>query len=233
MINTVDLSHSPGPSREQSIEPEESHANTSANKNTAENPLEDEHSMALDGVVQVTSDDDPTHESVKEDPSQAPTHHSVAVPHYGPRSGEEAQPSTTETVKLQPSASSDHPHLPPHSSSMKEAKSENSQSSQSLVDDPLENMEAFDWRELEARFHEKQAEFAAKEQAIVDEFQGLSQSFGMWAAAGSNQESNRTFKRLKTQMTLVQHHEDGLAAKRQHYIKVVDAFKSALELLAS
>ena len=74
------------------------------------------------------------------------------------------------------------------------------------------------------------------------------QYFGSWAAAGAKKEDERSAKRcvrrhltieaslmsshrFKTQVFYVQQKERELEEKRQRYIRVVDAFKSALDLL--
>ncbi|CAK4033428.1 Hypothetical predicted protein [Lecanosticta acicola] len=98
-------------------------------------------------------------------------------------------------------------------------------------DAPDERIAEFDWRELEARYHDKVQFFAEKEAALIGEWNDLLDSFGIWATAGSQKEVNRSFKRLRTQMVYVRNEEDELEQKRLHYVKVVEAFRSALDLL--
>ncbi|KAI7356558.1 hypothetical protein KC336_g22192 [Hortaea werneckii] len=73
----------------------------------------------------------------------------------------------------------------------------------------------------------------AKEHSILYEFSSLCEYFGVWAQASETHEVGRSYKRLKTQVAYVENRESELESKRQHYIKVVDAFKSALELLGT
>ncbi|KYG43456.1 hypothetical protein M433DRAFT_156728 [Acidomyces richmondensis BFW] len=104
---------------------------------------------------------------------------------------------------------------------------------ESDLGEPNEPMEDFDWMHLEQRFHEKVKEFNNKEQAILSEFNRLCSYFNAWANTSHVFEVDRGFKRLKTQMAFVRHEEDELEQKRNHYIKVVEAFKSALQLLGN
>ncbi|KAK5172322.1 uncharacterized protein LTR77_003960 [Saxophila tyrrhenica] len=97
--------------------------------------------------------------------------------------------------------------------------------------DPEDRIENFDWTDHESRYHAKMNEFRETENEIVNEFRSLCQYFDVWARAGADQEVDRSFKRMKTQAALVQHHEDELEKTRQHYIEVVNAFKGALALL--
>ncbi|TKA77764.1 hypothetical protein B0A49_01564 [Cryomyces minteri] len=97
--------------------------------------------------------------------------------------------------------------------------------------DPSEPIAPFDWKNLENKYHDKIRERAAEEQRIYDEFGKLITYFNVWSSTTSRHEVERSFKRLKTQMAYVNHSEDVLEQKRQHYLKVVAAFQSALALL--
>ncbi|KAK0352805.1 hypothetical protein LTR02_015307 [Friedmanniomyces endolithicus] len=113
--------------------------------------------------------------------------------------------------------------------------------------EPHDRIADFDWTDLERRYHHRMDELGATEHQIYDEFNQLcdvnfpyeahdmdaddAQFFGVWAATSQVHEVDRSYKRLKTQMTLVQQHEDELERKRD--IKVVEAFKSALQLLGN
>ncbi|TKA48126.1 hypothetical protein B0A54_01618 [Friedmanniomyces endolithicus] len=108
-----------------------------------------------------------------------------------------------------------------------------SSDSVSTPSEPHDRIAEFDWTDLERRYHHRMDELGATEHQIYDEFNQLCDFFGVWAATSQVHEVDRSYKRLKTQMTLVQHHEDDLERKRGHYIKVVEAFKSALQLLGS
>ncbi|KAL1585756.1 hypothetical protein WHR41_05147 [Cladosporium halotolerans] len=99
--------------------------------------------------------------------------------------------------------------------------------------EPANAIEAFDWEDLESRYHHHMQDFAAQEQDIYTSFNELCGYFSVWAETGHTREVDRSFKRLKTQSTLVRHHEEELESKRHHYVKVVDAFKSALQLLGT
>ncbi|KAK5120378.1 hypothetical protein LTR85_006317 [Meristemomyces frigidus] len=112
----------------------------------------------------------------------------------------------------------------------------------STPSEPQDRIEGFDWQNLQERYHARMRELDADEHAIFAEFEGLCnamsgtklirvQYFAVWANTSQTHEVDRSYKRLKTQMTYVQHAEDELEQKRGHYIKVVEAFKSALLLL--
>ncbi|KAI6789426.1 hypothetical protein KC361_g8526 [Hortaea werneckii] len=102
-----------------------------------------------------------------------------------------------------------------------------------LQGEPHDRMEDFDWDDLRQRYHSKMNGVTAKEHSILYEFSSLCEYFGVWAQASETHEVGRSYKRLKTQVACVENRESELESKRQHYIKVVDAFKSALELLGT
>ncbi|KAF2218097.1 hypothetical protein CERZMDRAFT_92717 [Cercospora zeae-maydis SCOH1-5] len=96
---------------------------------------------------------------------------------------------------------------------------------------PEEQIEPFDWDGLVLSYHRQIADMGQQEGQIMDEFNGLLDFFHAWAVMGNRRDADRGFKRIKTQMTFVDHQEKCLELKRKHYIQVVNAFKSALELL--
>ncbi|KAK6398025.1 hypothetical protein LTR65_003105 [Meristemomyces frigidus] len=101
----------------------------------------------------------------------------------------------------------------------------------STPSEPQDRIEAFDWQQLQQRYHEKMHELDADEQAIFAEFNSLCNASR--SRTSQTHEVDRSYKRLKTQMAYVRHEEDELEQKRGHYIKVVEAFKSALLLLGN
>ncbi|KAF7189372.1 hypothetical protein HII31_09350 [Pseudocercospora fuligena] len=96
---------------------------------------------------------------------------------------------------------------------------------------PEVSLPGFDWHDLQQRYRVKMDELNREENEILKDFNQLIGYFSIWADVGSGQELHRSSKRLRTQLVYVQHEEEQLEEKRQHYIKVVDAFKSALALL--
>ncbi|WPH02351.1 Hypothetical protein R9X50_00521400 [Acrodontium crateriforme] len=98
--------------------------------------------------------------------------------------------------------------------------------------DPANQISPFDWEELEEKYHNRVKTWAVEEQKAFQEFSQLCDYFGRWAQTAHSHEVGRGFKRLKTQATFVQHEESELEKKREHYVKVVDAFKRALQLLS-
>ncbi|KAK3054456.1 hypothetical protein LTR09_004725 [Extremus antarcticus] len=146
-------------------------------------------------------------------------------------------PETTsdkgEPAKIAPTQIPDSSHDTYHSATQgTDTREDTDPLSPSEMSDPSERIEDFDWENHETRYHKKMDEFRNSENEIIDEFQSLCQYFNVWAQAGADHEVERSFKRMRTQTTLVHHHESELEDKRQHYIQVVNAFKSALQLLA-
>ncbi|KAF2155905.1 hypothetical protein K461DRAFT_290879 [Myriangium duriaei CBS 260.36] len=98
---------------------------------------------------------------------------------------------------------------------------------QDLPEDPLE---PFDWDELEQQYHaivvEKEKEF----DEIWTEYCQLQDFFSIWTGMIGKRETERTFKRHKTQQFYVRQEEEKLDKLREHYVGVMNAFKSAMAL---
>ncbi|GAB7334011.1 hypothetical protein MBLNU13_g06107t2 [Cladosporium sp. NU13] len=139
----------------------------------------------------------------------------------------------------QPAASSEHhandrTNATPRKRSHVEVDQEPTVHDQESSDDdaePADQIAPFDWVGLEQRYHHQMGQYATEEQELYRSFNELCGYFYVWAEAGHAHEVDRSFKRMKTQITLVQHNEEALESKRLHYVKVVEAFKSALQLL--
>lgn len=99
------------------------------------------------------------------------------------------------------------------------------------INDPAHRLPAFDWEDLHARYHAAISKCQGEEDALMQEFQNLMTYFRIWAESGHVHETNRTYHRLQTRSTYVRHAEDTLEQKRNHYVNVVKAFESALNLL--
>ncbi|KAL9020618.1 MAG: hypothetical protein Q9185_002204 [Variospora sp. 1 TL-2023] len=99
------------------------------------------------------------------------------------------------------------------------------------VIDPKEPLEPYGWDDLEARFLKKMEECQVSEGEIEKEFREWIEVFQAWASTTREHEEERAHKRLRTRMAWVQNSEQSLEEKRLHYIKVVQAFESALALL--
>lgn len=103
--------------------------------------------------------------------------------------------------------------------------------------EPANPISPFDWEDLELRHHRQMSDCAKQEQALYGQFDELCrvsflkpyqqgnnpdqltikpQYFKVWAESGAEHETTRGFKRMRTQVTLVQHHEEELEKKRQH-----------------
>lgn len=97
--------------------------------------------------------------------------------------------------------------------------------------DPQVRLEDYDWAELEAQFQKRMDAFRAVEEGIWEEWKGWGELFGAWASTISVHDEERAAKRLRTRIAFTQASEEGLELKRQHYIKVVQAFEAALALM--
>ncbi|KAG9247804.1 hypothetical protein BJ878DRAFT_414183, partial [Calycina marina] len=99
------------------------------------------------------------------------------------------------------------------------------------VHDPNVSLEPMDWDSFDEKYKDKFEKMSATEEQLIDEFAALCKSFSFWAAAAGNVDEARGLKRLKTRQRYVQMAERDLMEKKQHYERVVEAFKTALELL--
>lgn len=97
--------------------------------------------------------------------------------------------------------------------------------------DPQVRLEEYDWEELEEQFSKRMEAFKAVEENIWQEWRDWGEVFKAWASTISVHDEDRASKRLRTRIAYTQNSEEALEAKRQHYIKVVQAFESALALL--
>ncbi|KAF2498629.1 hypothetical protein BU16DRAFT_300953 [Lophium mytilinum] len=97
--------------------------------------------------------------------------------------------------------------------------------------DPAEKIEDFDWGNLEERYHDAMDKNIDVEQRLTEEWDDLMNFFSIWQEASKHHEVDRSFRRLRTRTAHVQNSEENLEKTRVHYIQVVRAFESALDLL--
>ena len=97
--------------------------------------------------------------------------------------------------------------------------------------DPSVRLEEYDWAELEEQFMKRMEAFKAVEDGIWEEWKGWGELFKAWASTISVHDEERASKRLRTRIAFTQGSEENLEQKRQHYIKVVQAFEAALALM--
>ncbi|MCJ1228400.1 hypothetical protein MMC12_005061 [Toensbergia leucococca] len=104
---------------------------------------------------------------------------------------------------------------------------------QAVVQDinPRDVMDEYGWDDLEERFLARMGECRKKEEEINMEFREWLKVFEAWTSTTLVHEEERAHKRLRTRMSYVQGAEVQLEERRLHYIKVVQAFESALALL--
>ena len=99
--------------------------------------------------------------------------------------------------------------------------------------DPAVRLEEYEWQELEQQFERRMEAMRVVEEGIWEEWRGWGEILGAWASTISVHDEERASKRLRTRVAFTQGAEESLEAKRQHYIKVVQAFESALALLGN
>lgn len=97
--------------------------------------------------------------------------------------------------------------------------------------DPQVRLEEYDWAELEDQFTKRMEAFRAVEEGIMEDWKAWGELFGAWASTISVHDEERASKRLRTRIAYTQGSEENLEQKRQHYIKVVQAFEAALALM--
>ncbi|KAF2468151.1 uncharacterized protein BDR25DRAFT_305154 [Lindgomyces ingoldianus] len=99
--------------------------------------------------------------------------------------------------------------------------------------DPANQIVDFDWEDLAVRYHHEMRQCQQHEEDLLKEYGELMDFFRVWVESGHAHETDRTYHRLRTRMTHVQSSEEHLEKTRNHYINVVKAFESALNLLNS
>ncbi|KFY20090.1 hypothetical protein V491_03995 [Pseudogymnoascus sp. VKM F-3775] len=89
----------------------------------------------------------------------------------------------------------------------------------------------FDWEELEREYFDAMDGINAVEAELSEEFKMLANYFAQWSNVSLAKDQERAVKRFRTRQEHVYHSEDMFSDKKQHYEKVVTAFKSAIALM--
>ncbi|KAF2093133.1 hypothetical protein NA57DRAFT_48715 [Rhizodiscina lignyota] len=144
--------------------------------------------------------------------------------------GDEHSSDATKTENTQDMRGEPTSQTVPEDADPAESDHEQTQSGDES-DDPSMRIDDFDWTGLEATYQSRMEQAAEEEGQLYQEFNHLIEFFGIWASTIQNHEEERSAKRLKTRVFHVENSEAELEKKRQHYIKVVNAFQSALALL--
>ncbi|RAL59968.1 hypothetical protein DID88_000594 [Monilinia fructigena] len=97
---------------------------------------------------------------------------------------------------------------------------------------PKRDLGPMNWSDFEERYATAIERLSEEEDQLVQNFQNLSEAFQIWADSSSERDNGRAWKRLRTRERYVQIQERTLEEKKQHYLKVVQAFKQALELFS-
>ncbi|KAF1944101.1 hypothetical protein EJ02DRAFT_452714 [Clathrospora elynae] len=148
-------------------------------------------------------------------------------------------PPTQDAQAMRPSLrryTSDDTERPPSAQQTQQESDEQAEANgdEGLEDedtDPAEPIAEFDWDDLARRYHEAVNKCHGEEEELMREWESLMAYFRIWAQSGHEHETDRTHSRLRTRMTYVQNSEDTFEQRRNHYISVVKAFESALNLL--
>ena len=144
-------------------------------------------------------------------PPPAPTSGMLPPSQKPPRSGQgpvNMQSSQLKTDKATDGSSTEQSKDPNPNDSIKD---DGEVSDSSMLSDPRDRIEDFDWDDLQHRYHDKIDQLNATEGSIMNEFNNLCdvcmcdsrlstlltsvQYFSIWTQAGSNREVDRTFKR--------------------------------------
>ncbi|KAL8650585.1 MAG: hypothetical protein Q9210_003733 [Variospora velana] len=143
--------------------------------------------------------------------------------HPDTQQSDDAQPTQPNATVDDSTNGTPGPQVPP--------SGQETAATEGTVIDPKEPLEPYGWDDLEERFLKKMEECQVREGEIEKEFREWIDVFQAWASTTREHEEERAHKRLRTRMAWVQNSEQGLEEKRRHYIKVVQAFESALALL--
>ncbi|KAH8732764.1 hypothetical protein GQ44DRAFT_696392 [Phaeosphaeriaceae sp. PMI808] len=108
---------------------------------------------------------------------------------------------------------------------------DNDDSVEEMIEDPEDKIADFDWEALHQRYHDAMHGCQENEAELSREWESLMSYFRVWADSGNEHETDRTFQRLQTRTAYVHHSEAKLEKTQNHYINVVKAFESALNLL--
>ncbi|KAG0651393.1 hypothetical protein D0Z07_1997 [Hyphodiscus hymeniophilus] len=92
-------------------------------------------------------------------------------------------------------------------------------------------MSDWDWHAFQLRYRDAIAHANEEEVKLLEEFEKYFEVFRIWSLATSQRDGVRAWKRLKTRQRYVELAEDKLEERKEHYERVVLAFKNALELL--
>ncbi|KAL6715946.1 hypothetical protein ACLMJK_006908 [Lecanora helva] len=204
------------------------------------NPQNEHSSSSTPTSAQVPPIDTQTKPSIKDSHSQPvpahsaePRNMSVAAPTPHPVLPESV-PSTKDPVHnatTQPNATHTHttatqpqpppPHSPPEPHQQPDPFS------------PTATLLPYDFKDLESRFQVRMAQCDRVEEEIEAEFREVLSLFSLWREIGSAYEEERARKRLRTRTSHLRTSEAKLQDKKDHHIKVVQAFENALALLGT
>ncbi|KAF1839902.1 uncharacterized protein K460DRAFT_371855 [Cucurbitaria berberidis CBS 394.84] len=82
--------------------------------------------------------------------------------------------------------------------------------------DPADAVADFDWNGLHERYHEAVNKCHGQEIEMMQEWESMMTFFRIWVDSGHEHETGRTYSRLRTRMTHVQHSEATLERTRTH-----------------
>ncbi|KAH9220567.1 hypothetical protein DL95DRAFT_383057 [Leptodontidium sp. 2 PMI_412] len=98
-------------------------------------------------------------------------------------------------------------------------------------DDGESILRGFEWPDFEHRYTDTLKSKFEEECDIIEEFDAWAAGFISWAQAGAEHDNGRMSKRLKTRIEFTQQQESSLEDKKKHYLGVVAAFQTAMDML--
>ncbi|KAH7319317.1 hypothetical protein BKA65DRAFT_541437 [Rhexocercosporidium sp. MPI-PUGE-AT-0058] len=97
--------------------------------------------------------------------------------------------------------------------------------------DEQSDLTGFEWSDFEHRYTEALKMKFEEECEIIEEFDKWAASFITWAQAGAEHDNGRMSKRLRTRIEFTQQQENSLEDKKKHYLGVLAAFQTAMDML--
>ncbi|KAL8777043.1 MAG: hypothetical protein Q9213_008031 [Squamulea squamosa] len=231
---TVPRPSFPNPFRRGNAVPSEQATGITASDRPTASPNPTPGQLEADSIMDVNEQDEATNHESPRTTSQEPNGHSNPNPSAGNSENHPNSTSTSNEMLFDQSNNQPNGTQDDHAIGGAETQTPPSGQGNSRVEeliDPKELLEPFGWDDLEERFVQKMDECQKQEEEIEKEFREWCHVFQAWASTTREHEEDRLHKRLKTRMAWVRNSENTLEEKRQHYIKVVQAFESALALL--
>ncbi|KAG4440983.1 hypothetical protein IFR05_003547 [Cadophora sp. M221] len=142
--------------------------------------------------------------------------------------GETQLPSYTPTPEPEPVPLSRPAEI---DSQSRQEPEQSNDSDEEEEDDGESILMGFEWSDFEHRYTENLRNKFEEECNIIAEFDEWAAGFISWAQAGVEHDNGRMSKRLRTRIEFTQQQENSLGDKKKHYVGVVAAFQTAMDML--